>query len=358
MGKSVNRVVFVFVGILNLGLGQAVYAQSELGVSSSLFSGEIRQSYSSSSARSLKDLLFFWNEDYTDDLSRPWKADFDVDAYRENLKNSWYGKCRNKDFYYYPIQEITIAGTSKLQDKCRPEFLYSWGNEKKLEELKSVAGNGAWSHGFAPSISDALSDQNIRVLYMGLTPASTFPYGDVMVRLKVRPDVSFINIESEWFRHNWGADCSKVSQNIKDNVIVYKYRVFDGPALPAYQVYLEYQACSPRVFESWSHDTKYNYDEIVKDYLWMMYGESWTSEHIAYQYLVDGLSIQQTETYGKGRFHQQNIDGARWTKENFTQMLKVQIDRIKVKKGEVFYHNACFNHYDYTQPMWFLNDVP
>ncbi|HMQ09798.1 MAG TPA: hypothetical protein PKC21_04220 [Oligoflexia bacterium] len=358
MGKWINKNLLLLIGVFTLGIEQVVYAQSEQGISENLFSGEVRQNYSSGSARSLKDLLFFWNADLTDDLSRPWNDEFDVSAYRENLKNSWYGKCRNKDFYYYPIQEVTLAGTAKLDDKCRPEFLYSWGNEKKLEELKSVAGKGKWAHGFAPSISDALSEQDIRVLYMGLTPASTFPYGDVMLRLKVRPDVNFINIESTWYRDNWGADCSKVPQNIKDNVIVYKYRVFDGPAMPAYQVYLEYQACSPRVFESWSHDTKYNYDEIVKDYLWMMFGESWTSEHIAYQYLVDGLSIQQTEIYSKGRFHQQSIDGAYWTKENFTQMLKVQVDRINNKMGEVFYHWAGSNHYDYTQPMWFLNDVP
>lgn len=355
MGKSVHKILWVWGYCLVCGLDQLSYAQSQQGISPELSLREIRRNYVSSSAGSLKDLLFFWNEDLTDDLSRPWNDDFNVNAYHNELNNSWYGKCRNNNFYGYPIQEIKFAGILKLQQQCKPEFLYSWGNDKKIEELKSVAGHDEWGHGFLPSISDALSEKNIKVLYMGLTPASTFPYGNSMVQLKVRPGVSFVNIENSWYEDNWGGDCSKVPQNKRDNVIVYKYRAFeDSGHFGVYGVYLEYQACSPQVFESWSHDTSYNYDEIVKDYLWMMFGESWTSEHIAYQYLV-AMEEPKNE---KGYFHSQKIDGAHWSKESFFQTLKVQVDRINQNIGEVFYHNAVSNHYTYKKPLWFLNGVP
>ena len=135
-----GKVASIIVGILFFS--SLVHAQNPRGLSQDFFELHIKSKQNSQNIKILKDALFFLNEDLLEPKVRPWSESFDLTNYQRALTNSWYGLCRNPKFYNYPIQEYQSEGLTQLISLYQPEFLYSWGSQQKLDELKQVAGQG------------------------------------------------------------------------------------------------------------------------------------------------------------------------------------------------------------------------
>ncbi len=127
-----------------------------------------------------------------------------------------------------------------LIEKCKPDTLYSWGPQVKLESLQGWMGDPKnWVNDFRP-------------LFMTRSPVGSFGYGPVPVRIKIRPDAT-------WAVSNNGySACSSASADTKKNTVFFRTESL-----------LDIVICSPAVIESWSYGTKEHYDEIIKEFRWI-----------------------------------------------------------------------------------------
>jgi hypothetical protein len=130
----------------------------------------------------------------------------------------------------------TMNKGSTLTPECQPDTLYSWGPMIKIKELKNFMGNGAkaWT-----SLS--------RNIFFARSAISTFGYGEVPIRVKLKAGVKF---KSSDFACQGAAD-----REIETTVF---YRD-DG-------YYSDWVICSPKVIASWSYERPKHYDEMIKDF--------------------------------------------------------------------------------------------
>ena len=138
-----------------------------------------------------------------------------------------------------------------LVSECSPDTLYSWGDYKTLEDYTKAMGDGKWV------------GKLHETLYTALSPVSTFGYGMIPVRLKIKPGVKYIlTLDSKFKEANQCKAYFKfgiLTEASASNTIV--VRIMD-----AYDFSLmEYNICSSDVIESWSYGTRQNYDEITLD---------------------------------------------------------------------------------------------
>jgi hypothetical protein len=124
----------------------------------------------------------------------------------------------------------TLDGSPNLSPDCSPDTLYSWGDADKLELMKKEMPDGeVWSGPLFPWPNR---------LYTTLTPAITFMYGPVQIRIKIKPGVRY------------GYPYNNKNQILFENTDLVEYYFNDSS-----------------VVESWSYGTPEQYDEIVRDYL-------------------------------------------------------------------------------------------
>lgn len=363
---------FSHFGSLSLAQNQKIYP-SELDDIYNLKS-KLPSIEKQTNKENLADLMFMWREEFSPNWV-PWGKDFSISAYERAItaqsdQSTWYARCQNDLKYNFPLQSEDYKGGKILTRDCSPEFLYSWGTQEKMNDLIKVAGSEKWESSFFPSISDGLS--NNKTLYLALTPASTFPYGDNLIRFKVRPEVKFISYDHPIWNPNWhsksylnnGKECDFLDSEVKDNYIAYRYLVKSVFFTPQdvhenkprdIHAFFEYQACSPKVFESWSTNTQENYNEIIRDYLWIQYAESWTDIPIAYRWIEQGKDLEKVRPI-EGWFHARRDGEQSWDQNNFERMLRVQINNIFRNLGSIYAHKSekIPEHYNYQKPLWFL----
>ena len=179
------------------------------------------------------------------------------------------------------------------------------------------------------------------------SPVASFGYGDFQVRFKVKKGVKFI---STYSKHFWLADqCSEIPEVERDNTIAYGYFKSDT-------IYFEYQACSPKVFESWSYDTKENLVEMIRDYRWIRYHEEIEKYQFNLYYGTDFQTRDYVAYLLKSPFHSCNIDMKDFSLSNFIRVIIGAQDRVRNNPGRVYtqdHQSLDQNHYQGVKKIWF-----
>ncbi|MNS82310.1 hypothetical protein D3C72_1160510 [compost metagenome] len=133
-------------------------------------------------------------------------------------------------------QTMNEDAKGQLERGCQPDTLYSWGTWEKVLALKQVMGNkGPWQKG--------------RSFYASRGPITTFGYGDIPVRIKLKSGVKF----KKGFLY---LDCSNVNAEESKTTVYYRK---DGE-------WSDWAFCDSNVVHSWSYGTKEHYDEMVKEF--------------------------------------------------------------------------------------------
>jgi hypothetical protein len=156
------------------------------------------------------------------------------------VKEHFYFHTKSKDGYILP--------------ECAPDTLYSWGGfDKVAAYLHNLPDGKPWP--------EALP----RTLFATPSAASTFGYGTVPLRFKIKPGVKF-----KLFVQPGADTCESfvskglmIAKEFQDTIPVR----LDSTA--AGNFFLEFSICTPTVIESWSFGTKEHFDEIIKDHIWM-----------------------------------------------------------------------------------------
>ena len=95
---------------------------------------------------------------------------------------------------------------------------------------------------------------NFRFFYTWRTPLMTIAYGDMLVRIKVKPGAKFVLI-------NESEDVNARNCSPKETNTIHVGYDLRGAS--------EYILCSPDVVESWSHDTEQTLSELKKEHQWV-----------------------------------------------------------------------------------------
>lgn len=190
----------------------------------------------------------------------------------------WYperGKGNEIEPYFFHCQSepwgpLKGGGDDKLTPSCKPDTLYSWGPLEKLNSLKNAMPNGeTWSGPPNPAR---------HILYTSLTPASTYAYGLIQVRFKIRPEVEF---DTSFFG-------GKNKKEVQVHTLTYQeFNIFDSS-----------------VIESFSYGTPEQYDETVRDILKLASGDraqayysraprGWGMRRLYGSFLADGLTVSE-----------------------------------------------------------------
>jgi hypothetical protein len=120
-------------------------------------------------------------------------------------------------------------GEQHVVSDCAVDTLYSWGPEVKIRDLeRRIGANGPW--------------QGIRALYSTVSPITTFGYGPLVVRIKLKPNIIF---QASGYQSCAGA---------QPNTVYVRYDSF-----------ADWTICDPSVIHSWSYGTPEIYDEIVRE---------------------------------------------------------------------------------------------
>jgi hypothetical protein len=196
--------------------------------------------------------------------------------------------------------------------KCHPDALYSWGPPVKTKNLQKELADGARWEGF---VNDG------RNIYASNSAASTFGYGEELVRLKVRKDALF---QSTWH----GTEPGEIG--VRDDVF-HDFVVRDSDLI-----------------ESWSYGTPEIYDEVVRDVLRYKSGKRVTvySEH----------GLKERPAKGLARLWAQAEDGYAQDEAGLKRRLLRLIQTILSGEGGVFYpEDLCpsrASHYKPNRPSY------
>jgi hypothetical protein len=153
---------------------------------------------------------------------------------------------------------LTKNQNGYLVPECAPDTIYSWGNVEKINTLALLLRNNAdWPKQFS------------QALFASHSAAATFGYGQMPLRIKVKPNVKYAFMESART-----IDCKEMiaygitTESEMQNTIFARY---ESRQYGLFQTvsWFEYFICSPQVIESWSFATQEHYDEILRDAKWM-----------------------------------------------------------------------------------------
>ena len=159
---------------------------------------------------------------------------------------------------------------------------------------------GAWSGKPNPIVPKG-------ALYTSMSPVATYMYGEVPIRIKIRPKTSFVV----------DVFCDE-----------------ETPHKPCYRnlIYQDFTIYDANVIESWSFGTAEHYDEIVRDILRISSGKR-------------GIGYTQKAPYGSGLnrlFSFGGFDGHRSDEESLKKVLLEMIRMILNNEGRIYYSDgAC-----------------
>lgn len=193
----------------------------------------------------------------------PWQKD---SAPAQNpygyIDTSGYGawaKCVSPATLYLPLGNSLKR--KKLDPNCQPDVLYSWGRESKLATFLACAsgkGEGCNLAKRAKAASQIWQKNFPHAVFATVNPLSTFGYGELLFRIKLKPDTKFK------FMHNpeyFSNPCNLLGGKAKDTVLVRSWSVRGLSGV-------DYILCGTGPIHSWSIGTKQGYAELEKAYQW------------------------------------------------------------------------------------------
>lgn len=209
----------------------------------------------------------------------------------------------------------------QLLPQCRPDTLYSWGDEQKFKTLRGLMSGDTW--------------QKIRPIYATPGAVTTFNYGPIPLRIKLKPGVKFKATESH-YSCGYGGE---VTEEQRETVYYRK------------DVYKDWVICSTDVIESWSHSLPQHYDEIIKD-LRDHRRRPGPENVIYYYYLQNDKKTIFTDDYLDGR--------SGFTEKVLKGFLQQFVQRVRENKGEIFYNpktpsdrRTIEQHFKTDRPLYF-----
>lgn len=197
------------------------------------------------------------------------------------------------------LQAFDASGN--LHESCKLDTLYSWGTEAKLNVLISQMGQvNPW--------------KTIQTIYTSRGPFSTFGYGPVAIRIKLKKNVVFKRTSSY-------TRCDHATSPEAQTTVY----VRNGDQ------YRDWTICNTGVIHSWSFFNREHYDEIVKDYL--RHQELLQSGTSIAGYIEQYSSYQQARTVFGG-----SIDGHSFGEEKLIQNLQLFIRKIENGSEKIYYN--------------------
>lgn len=169
-------------------------------------------------------------------------TDFSVRWTNRNEVSTSARLLRCRDTSYYTPGKIGL-----LTPECYPEILYSWGDNKKLQDLISRMGKTPFgSVKFNPAHPN---------LWATISPVASFCYGLIPVRIKLKQHV--------WFK-------SMLSRQRADPYMAKLAQFFSYPKVEyLFQGLVDFAIDDSNAIESWSFGTPEHYDEIMREVEWM-----------------------------------------------------------------------------------------
>ncbi len=116
---------------------------------------------------------------------------------------------------------------------CRPDVLFSWGS---LDKLRSVANTLLEGHRWIGNPNPGGHSG----IYATISPAATFNYGPIAIRIKLKSGTAFRNL----------------NQDVPPSMVMYSGLHMN-----------DFLIGDARVIDSWSFGTSDHYDELVEDVL-------------------------------------------------------------------------------------------
>lgn len=260
----------------------------------------------------IEKFLKLWNPD---------EKEFEDDPY--------FFKCQKNPWGF--IDKTKFRGKAELMvDECKPDVLYSWGSEAKLENiLKALPDGKVWNGPANPhtQMKDYASKNGVPVLYMALTPASTFGYGSTLIRIKIKKGTPFRVRED-------GAKNKEVG-------------------FLKHQLAQDFKITDSSVIESMSTGTEEIYDEIVRDLLRIK------SNKRAQLYFYDPNEKHDTKRTGLDRLTGiGQLDDTYFSEVKLKENLLHLIETILNQKGKVhFQKGVCpnYNNHYRTEKRTYFN---
>ncbi|MCM2277684.1 MAG: hypothetical protein NDJ89_06370 [Oligoflexia bacterium] len=205
-------------------------------------------------------------------------------------------------------------------ESCVPDVLYSWGPRAKVDTFQQTIRDGkAWAG--KPNPGSETSDGT---LFLSLSAASTYMYGVVPIRFKLKPKVPL------HLQRGVKADDLKIPGEVT-------YRDWE---------YQDYWIADSSVIESWSFGTPEHYDEIVRDILRISSGENAALYH---RKELHGSGIERFFSIGATDQNPNNEEKLKATLLEMVRMIVTGEGRIYYSKG------ACRNreeHFATDRPSY------
>ncbi len=239
------------------------------------------------------------------------------DAPIEDYLVLWYPESEHEydGAYFFGCEEKQITG-NYLTPECKHEVFYSWGPIEKLDTMKTAMPDAETWFG-SPNPQARVREG---YLFMALTPASTITYGEVGVRVRMKPEV---RIRVDKWRPSEGLLTMRPKSHTYEDVVLN-----DASSI-----------------ESWSYGTPEQYDELVLDIKRMASGKR------AHYYAERKHRLNMRT--GMKRVYV-TIDGYKLNEKKLKDRLHQHIGMIINGEGRIHYQNGtCRN-----RVLFFATDKP
>lgn len=222
------------------------------------------------------------------------------------------------------FQSFKANMNGSLSDQCKTDTLYSWGDIAKIQALEGQIGGHLTSW------------RPIRTLYATRGPISTFGYGDLSIRIRLRDNVQFR-------QHNAFLRCDL--EGDKHKGIVY---------LRADGYFSDWTFCDPDVIHSWSYGTPEHYDEIVQELIGHDVALKQNSSVIGWVEVYSGLHHQKSSIFFDGTIDDRKNYSRRVLSQNMTTHLRW----IENNSQGVVHFNPALNQTEKTREKHFSTQYP
>jgi hypothetical protein len=261
------------------------------------------------------------------------------------LWNPGRGDGSNSDSPFFDCEEYPTGpfkmpqGTSgPIPANCHPDVLYSWGNRAKTDTIFARLSDGeAWSGTVnVDPTKDSNGNLNHGNVFATISPASTYDYGDQLIRFKIKPGVSYFG------RNEIGGR--------PDEITLRPYQFHD------------FAIHSASVIENISTGTAEIYDEIVRDILRFKSGKR-VSVYSEIFLQRDELGMQHPlmDPAGLQRLFFQFNDNPTHSEEKLKENLLELIREILNNEGRIAYNKGSCRNRAYVFSTAFpsyLNPAP
>lgn len=223
----------------------------------------------------------------------------------------------DKNTYSEEIKDNEI-----FNEKNKPDTLYSW---TKIE----------WAQNRFNSLLDDKWEGMWRPLFLTRAPLSSYPYGDVSLRIKLKTGVKFKREKSH---------CEVPLTEAESTIYM-----FSG-------MMNEFVICSPKVIESMSISTKEHYDEMIRDYL-----QHKSKPQFASYY----MRIGNSKDNGFFDSHEICPDSVCYKEEKLISNLKLILELISNNQSQIVFNpdipvknRSAKEHFSTASPIYFNVNQP